>query len=72
MDADFPRWKIKKPTRKNGSVSLLLAEDYTPEGFATRFRLRVQASQNGNYVVKDVTRASGVDSEKGLIYLLSL
>jgi hypothetical protein len=37
---------LKKPTRSAGSVSLLLAGDYTHRaGFATRFRLGVFASQ---------------------------
>lgn len=43
----FMNKEIKNRPRENGSVSLLLAGDYTTKsGCATRFRRRVDASQN--------------------------
>jgi hypothetical protein len=37
--------KLKKPIRDSGPVSLLLAGGYALTGCATKFRLRVHASQ---------------------------
>jgi hypothetical protein len=48
-----PSFLVKTKTDPiNGSVSLLLAGDYTLTGCATRFHLRVKASQNSISIFK--------------------
>jgi len=48
----------------NGSVSLSLARDYTLTGYATRFHLRVKASQN-SISIFDTERKNKLTPEIG-------